>query len=320
MCNALSVNNLFIRRNELYLGYLNYTTSNLLLLVVALWNFGRILPIIEVGQEKAIKVSESRCDLIDLVDSHCHLADPRLRDDLDSIIDRAHQAGVTTLISVGAIGTITTDRLTVEIAGRHPSVFAAIGVHPHDAKDCDDARLQKIRDLAHSPRVIAIGESGLDFHYMHSPREAQEAALRSHLELAAELNKPIVIHCRDAEARVLAIVEEVGMPPRGGVIHCFTGDADAARRFVAMGFYVSFSGILTFRNAAAVHAAAAVVPEDRVMIETDAPYLAPEPYRGKRNEPAFVVRTLEALARRRNTDRGPLAASIRANVARLFFA
>jgi TatD DNase family protein len=270
-----------------------------------------------VGQEKAIKVSESRCDLID---SHCHLADPRLRDDFDSIIDRAHQAGVTTLISVGAIGTITTDRLTVEIAERHPSVFAAIGVHPHDAKDCDDARLKEIRELAHSPRVIAIGESGLDFHYMHSPREAQEAALRSHLELAAELNKPIVIHCRDAEARMLAIVEEVGMPPRGGVIHCFTGDADAARLFVAMGFYVSFSGILTFRNAAVVHAAAAVVPEDRVMIETDAPYLAPEPYRGKRNEPAFVARTLEALARRRNTDREPLAASIRANVARLFFA
>jgi TatD DNase family protein len=261
----------------------------------------------------------SPTDRFDVIDSHCHLADPRLRDDVDSIIGRANAAGVTTLISVGAIGSIVTDRLTVEIAERHESVFAAIGVHPHDAKDCDDVRLDQIRDLARSPRVIAIGESGLDFHYMHSPREAQELALRRHLELAAELNMPIVIHCRDAEERVLAIVEEVGMPPRGGVIHCFTGDADAAQRFVAIGFHISFSGILTFRNSKAVHAAAVVVPDDRLMVETDAPYLAPEPYRGQRNEPAFVVRTLEALARRRNTEPGPLAASIQANVARLFF-
>ncbi len=273
-----------------------------------------------MADKSATEGRSSPPDRFEVIDTHCHLADPRLRDDVDSIIDRARASGVTTLIAVGAIGTIATDRLTVEIAERHGSVFAVIGVHPHDAKDCDDARLEQIRDLARSPRVIAIGESGLDFHYMHSPREAQEVALRRHLELAAELNKPIVIHCRDAEARVLAIVAEVGMPPRGGVIHCFTGDADAARRFVAVGFHISFSGILTFRNAKAVQAAAAVVPDDRLMIETDAPYLAPEPYRGQRNEPAFVVRTLEALARRRNADPGPLAASIRANVARLFFA
>ena len=257
---------------------------------------------------------------MELTDSHCHLADPRLRDDVDSLIDRAHAAGVSMLISVGAIGGISTDRLTVQIAERHESVYAAVGVHPHDAKDCDGARLDQLRGLARSPRVVAIGESGLDFHYMHSPREAQEAALRRHLEMAAELDKPIVIHCRNAEDRVLAIVGEVGMPPRGGVIHCFTGDAEAAHRFVAIGFYISFSGILTFRNAQAVQAAAAIVPEDRMMIETDAPYLAPEPYRGQRNEPAFVVRTLEALARYRRADPGSLAASIGANVKRLFFA
>jgi TatD DNase family protein len=253
-----------------------------------------------------------------LVDSHCHLADPKLRDDIEGIIARAREAGVRTLISVGAIGSIETDRLTVEIATRHGNVYAAIGVHPHDAKDCDPLRIAQLRELAHSPKVVAIGESGLDFHYMHSPHEAQEASFRRHLELAAELGKPIVIHCRDAEARLLAIVREVGMPARGGVIHCFTGDAAAARDFLALGFHISFSGILTFKNAAAIREAAQIVPDDRVMVETDAPYLAPDPYRGKRNEPAYVVRTLEVLARVRGVDTAVLATMICANAGRLF--
>ncbi|HLW69617.1 MAG TPA: TatD family hydrolase [Candidatus Binataceae bacterium] len=253
-------------------------------------------------------------------DSHCHLADPRLREDVEAVIARARAAGVETIISVGAIGTIETDRRTVEIAERNDSVYAVIGVHPHDAKDCDAARLDELRDLARSRRVVAIGESGLDFHYLHSPHEAQEAALRRHLELAAELGQPIVIHCRDAETRVREIVEEVGIPPRGGVIHCFTGDTEAARRFLALGFHISFSGIVTFRNAATSRIAATVVPDDRIMIETDAPYLAPEPYRGKRNEPAFVMRTLEVLAGLRGVDSAALAAIITTNVARLFLA
>ena len=251
-------------------------------------------------------------------DSHCHLADPRLRDETAAIIERARAAGVETLIAVGAISSIATDRETVEIAERYDGVYAAVGVHPHDAKDCDDERLRQLRELAQSQRVAAIGESGLDFHYMHSSREAQEGALRRHLELAAEVNKPIVIHCRDAETRVREIVEDVGMPPRGGVIHCFTGDAEAARRFVAMGFHISFSGILTFRSAAVSRAAAMVVPADRLMVETDAPYLAPEPYRGKRNEPAFVMRTLEVLAAVRGIEVATLGAIIASNVARLF--
>jgi TatD DNase family protein len=153
---------------------------------------------------------------------------------------------------------------------------------------------------------------------MHSPPAAQEDALRRHLELAAELDKPIVIHCRDAEARVTAIVNEMGMPPRGGVIHCFTGDADAARRFLELGFHISFSGIVTFRNAEKIRGAAAIVPTDRLMVETDAPYLAPEPYRGKRNEPAFVTRTLEVLARLRSENTAVLGDRIVANVRDLF--
>jgi TatD DNase family protein len=231
-----------------------------------------------------------------LTDSHCHLADKRLYPDLDEILSRARLAGVMTIISVGSIGPIESDLLTVEIAERTPGVRAVIGVHPHHAMECTDQRLDQLRELASSPRVVAIGESGLDFHYMYSPAEVQESSLRRHLELATELDKPIVIHCRKAEERVAAIIAEVAIPPRGGVIHCFTGDAAAADTFLRLGFYISLSGILTFRNAKRVRDAARHVPLDRLLIETDAPYLAPEPYRGRRNEPAFVTRTLEVLA------------------------
>jgi TatD DNase family protein len=253
-----------------------------------------------------------------IIDTHCHLADRKVDADLEGVLTRAADAGVGAVISVGAISSIEVDRRTIEIAETHPHVYAAIGVHPHDAKDCDASRIAALRDLAKSRKVVAIGESGLDFHYMHSPVEAQEASLRRHLELASELALPIVIHCRDAEERLVAIVREVGMPARGGVIHCFTGNRDAAREFVALGFHISFSGIVTFRNAREVQDAAPTVPDDRVMVETDAPYLAPEPYRGKRNEPAYVRRTLEVLAKLRGVDADRLAAITSENARRLF--
>jgi len=253
-----------------------------------------------------------------IIDSHCHLADPKLRGDLEGALERAAQERIDTIVAVGAISSIETDRLTVEIAERHANVYAAIGVHPHDAKDCDANRLSQLRELAHSKKVVAIGESGLDFHYMHSPAEAQEASLRRHLELATELDLPIVIHCRNAEDRLASIVREVGMPSRGGVIHCFTGNRVAAREFVALGFYISFSGIVTFRSARELHLAAPTIPDDRVMVETDAPYLAPEPYRGKRNEPAFVRRTLEVLASLRGVEADHLATITSENARRLF--
>jgi TatD DNase family protein len=253
-----------------------------------------------------------------VIDTHCHLADAKLRDDVEGVIARASDVGVAQIISVGAIGPIDNDRLTVEIAERHENVFAAVGVHPHDASDCTPDRIAQLRELAASKKVVAIGESGLDFHYMHSPREAQEASLRAHLKLAGELDLPIVIHCRDAERRMVEIVGEAGIPPRGGVIHCFTGNVDAAREFVALGFCISFSGIITFKNAAPIREAAANLPDDRVMVETDAPYLAPEPYRGKRNEPAYVMRTLEVLANLRRVDAATLGAQVIANAARVF--
>jgi len=191
-------------------------------------------------------------------------------------------------------------------------------VHPHDAKDCTAERIAQLRELAASKKVVAIGESGLDFHYMHSPPAAQEASLRAHLSLAAELGLPIVIHCREAEHRLVEIVRESGLPPRGGVIHCFTGDINAAREFLALGFCISFSGIITFKNSAPIREAAAIVPDDRVMVETDSPYLAPDPYRGKRNEPAYVTRTLEILANLRRVDPAVLGAQVIKNATRIF--
>jgi TatD DNase family protein len=253
-----------------------------------------------------------------IIDTHCHLADPKLYADLDGVLRRAGEADIGAIVSVGAISSIETDQRTVEIAERHPQIYAAIGVHPHDAKDCDPERIGMLRELAQSKKVVAIGESGLDFHYMHSPMERQEAALRRHLELAVELDLPISIHCRDAEKRLAAIVREVAMPSRGGVIHCFTGNIDAAREFVALGFHISFSGIVTFRNAREIQAAAPTVPDDRVLLETDGPYLAPEPHRGKRNEPAYARRTLEVLAKLRGIESDRLAVITSDNARRLF--
>ena len=256
--------------------------------------------------------------MLPLIDTHCHLADAKLRDDVEAVLMRASEAGVRQMVSVGAIGPIDNDRLTVKIAETYDNVFAAVGMHPHDAKDASADRFAELHDLAGAAKVVAIGESGLDFFYKHSPAQAQELSLRRHLELASELELPIVIHCRDAEQRVIDIVRECGMPGAGGVIHCFTGNADAARAFIALGFHISFSGILTFRNAEQVREAAAIVPDDRLMIETDSPYLAPVPYRGKRNEPSFVVKTFEALAQVRHSDLALLSDQVVANARRLF--
>jgi TatD DNase family protein len=252
------------------------------------------------------------------VDSHCHLADTKFRGEIEHVLARAGEAGVGTIVSVGAIGSIETDRLTVEIVERHDNVFAAVGVHPHDAKDASPERIAALKDLARSKRVVAIGETGLDFHYMHSPREAQEDSLRRHLELATELNLPVVVHCREAEARMVEIVREVGIPPRGGVIHCFTGDSAAARDFLMLGFHISFSGIVTFKTANALREAAREVPDDRILVETDAPYLAPEPYRGKRNEPAYVVKTVQTLAKVRGVEAERMAEQTSSNAMRFF--
>ncbi len=274
-----------------------------------------------------------------LVDSHCHLADAKLRDEVVPILERAEAAGVDYIVTVGALGPLESDRLTVELAERHAGLFAAIGVHPHHARDCDAQRLAQVRDLARSQKVVALGETGLDYYYMHSPPEAQRRSLTRHLELASELGLPVVIHCRErapkresgraatgsaqpgeatAWEEIFAIAREVGFPAAGGVAHCFTGDRAAALECLECGLYISFSGIVTFRNAAALLDIASAVPDDRILVETDAPYLTPEPYRGRRNEPAYVRFTLAALAKARGVTPEHLAALVLANAGRLF--
>ena len=257
-------------------------------------------------------------ELPPLIDTHCHLADGRLHPDVDTVIGRAAAAGVRVIVAVGAIGAIQTDRDTVAIAQRHDHVYAVIGVHPHDADSCDEQRIEQVRELARSKKVVAIGETGMDLHYRHSTQEGQEESLRRHLRLARELSLPVVIHCRAAEPIVAQIVRDEGMPAAGGAIHCFTGATADAMRFLELGFFISFSGIVTFKNAGALRETARLIPDDRLLMETDAPYLTPEPHRGRRNEPAYVALTFGTLAKLRNANPAALAAQIMANAARLF--
>ncbi|HKD69255.1 MAG TPA: TatD family hydrolase [Candidatus Binataceae bacterium] len=270
------------------------------------------------GTERIAAAAVPSGGLPPLVDTHCHLADRKLQADAVALIARAEAAGVRVIVSVGAIGSIQTDRDTVAIAERHDNIYAVIGVHPHDAASCDTRRLDEVRELAGSKKVVAIGETGMDLHYQNSTRQAQEESLRRHLRLANELSLPVVIHCREAEPMVAAVVKEEGMPAAGGAVHCFTGTTEDALRFLALGFYISFSGIITFKNAGSLRETARIIPDNRLLVETDAPYLTPEPNRGRHNEPAYVALTFGALARLRNTLPSALAAQIMTNAAALF--
>ena len=230
-----------------------------------------------------------------LVDSHCHLDFPDLGRELDAVLDRARGAGV------GLIVTISTrvrrfDQLKA-IVEAHPEVFCSIGTHPHNAAEEPDVTVAELVEIARHPKVVAIGEAGLDYHYDHSPRDVQAKSFRTHIAAARETGLPLVIHAREADEDIARILEEesaVGAFPF--VLHCFTSGADLARRGLALGGYVSFSGVVTFKNAGALRDIALNVPPDRLLVETDAPYLAPEPVRGKTNEPAFVAHVAARLA------------------------
>jgi TatD DNase family protein len=227
---------------------------------------------------------------VKLVDSHCHLDDEKFDADREQVMERALAAGVETMMAIGTGGELD---VAIRQAERYPFVYATIGVHPHDASKATEETYARLRDLAKHPKVLAIGEIGLDYHYDFSPREVQRAVFDRQLEIAAEAGKPIVIHTREAWDDTMAQVTAL---PHGGIMHCFTGDADQARQALGLGFHLSFGGVLTFPKAEAVREAARIVPEDRLLVETDCPYLAPVPYRGKRNEPAFVVETARRLA------------------------
>lgn len=252
-----------------------------------------------------------------LVDHHCHLDFPDFADELDGVIARAKTAGVGLMVSIST-RVRRFDRL-LQIAAAHANVFCSVGTHPHYAHEELDVRVEEIVRLSRHSKVVAIGEAGLDYFYDKSPRAAQEQGFRAHIAAARETQLPLVIHARDADEDMASILEEEmanGTFP--AVLHCFTGGADLARRGLELGLYVSFSGILTFKNSDELRAVAKSVPLDRLLVETDAPYLAPGKYRGKRNEPAYVVETAAELAKVKGVTVDELAQVTTENFFRLY--
>lgn len=245
-------------------------------------------------------------------DSHCHV--PMLDDASDAVLADARAAAVDGLVCVGC--DVVSSRDAVALAGTAPDVWAAVGLHPHEARDLD-AAWEELCDLAAAPRVVAIGESGLDFYYNHSEAADQLRSFRAHIELARERDLALVVHVRDAWDALFEVFAELGAPDRT-VLHCFTGGPDELARAMAAGCSVSFSGIVSFKNAEEIRAAALACPADRLLVETDAPYLAPVPHRGQPNRPAFVADVGRALAAARDEPVEETAALTSANARRLF--
>ncbi|MGH7279071.1 MAG: TatD family hydrolase [Candidatus Rokuibacteriota bacterium] len=232
--------------------------------------------------------------MLPLFDTHAHLHFPDFAGDLDAVLARARAAGVTRMLTIGT--DVASSQSAVALAAREPDVWAAVGIHPHDAAGADDAALAEIERLAAASRVVAVGEIGLDFFRKLSPRPAQEAALRRQLDLARRLRKPVLIHCREAHPETLALLAEERVTEVGGIMHCFSGDVAVARRCLDLGLAISLAGPVTYPNARALPEVARAVPDDRLVIETDCPYLPPQPYRGKRNEPAYLTVTAARVA------------------------
>ncbi len=229
-----------------------------------------------------------------LIDSHCHLDDPKFDEDREQVMERARVAGVERMMAIGTGNGPPDLEVAVRQADLSPFIYATIGVHPHDASKATPESFVRLRELATHPKVVAVGEIGLDYHYDFSPREVQHAVFARQLEIAAEARLPIVIHTREAWDDTIALLRERWQG--AGIMHCFTGDERQAQEALDLGFHLSFGGVLTFPKAETVRQAARITPDDRLLVETDCPYLAPVPHRGKRNEPAFIVESVKRLA------------------------
>ena len=249
-----------------------------------------------------------------LVDSHCHLDFPDFTPERDAVIARAFAAGIGTMLTICTRLDQFDD--VRAIAESDPRLWCSVGAHPHEAADHADLLAERLVELAAHPRVVGIGETGLDFHYDLSPREVQERVFRAHIAAAQASGLPLIVHAREADAEIAAILASETPPP--GVLHCFTAGRALAEAALGLGFYISISGIVTFRNAEDLRAIVRDVPLDRLLVETDAPYLAPIPYRGKRNEPAFVAATAAAVATLKDIGPEELAAATTDNFFRLF--
>jgi TatD DNase family protein len=252
-----------------------------------------------------------------VIDSHCHIDMPQFDADRDEVVARAREAGLGEMLIVGEVDEGQALRRSLRVAEKY-GLPATAGVHPHQARLAVDAHWDEIAGLAREGRIVAIGEIGLDFHYDHSPRETQRDVFRRQIRLARDVGLPIVVHTREADAETALILEQEGARETGGVIHCFTGGLELARRALELGMLISFSGILAFPRAEVIQQVAREVPEDRLLVETDAPFLAPPPHRGKRNEPAFVVEVARKLAALRGVSERALAEAAERNYARLF--
>jgi TatD DNase family protein len=252
-----------------------------------------------------------------IIDSHCHLDFPDFAEELDAIVARARAAGVERMVTIST--RIAQGRAYQALAERFPEVYFSIGTHPHQAAEEAETNVEAVRQFAAHPKCVAIGEAGLDYHYNYAPPDVAERVFRAQIALARELDLPLVIHAREADADVARILrEEMAVGRFAALLHCFTSSRALAETGLELGLYISFSGVLTFKNSADLRAIARDAPLDRVLVETDAPYLAPVPHRGKRNEPAFVVETARMLAEAKGVSFDEIASATRANTLRIF--
>lgn len=252
-----------------------------------------------------------------LVDSHCHLDFPDFAAELDAVVERARAAGISRIVSICT--RVRKHAQVLVVAEKFPDIFCSVGTHPHNAHEELDIDAKALIAIAQHPKVVAIGEAGLDYHYDKSPRDAQAQGLRQHIAAARETKLPLVIHSRECDADMTKILQdESGKGAFPAVLHCFTGGRDLAFAAIELGHYVSFTGILTFKNSQDLRDIAAALPADRILVETDAPYLAPLPYRGKRNEPSYVVETAKVLAQTRGVSPEEIARQTTENFFRLF--
>ncbi len=251
-----------------------------------------------------------------LIDTHAHLDFPKFKGDLDQALHRARQAGVEAVVNAGADE--RSSRRSVELSKKYPQVSASVGIHPHSAAEASKNWVEMLEKLAREDTVLAIGEMGLDYYRNLSPREDQDKVFREQLRLACRVQKPVIIHSRDAHEETLQVLKEETLPEEGGVMHCFSGDRRLAEAFLDLGFYISLAGPLTYPKSHALRDLLHYIPENRLLFETDAPYLSPQAYRGKRNEPAYVKLVYERAAVALNRDLEELAEQVYVNAVRLF--
>jgi TatD DNase family protein len=255
-----------------------------------------------------------------LIDAHCHLEKATFGDELDQVIGRAEAAGLVNLIAVGASGVAAGADEALALTERYPHIFAAVGIHPHEAQAAHDepAAVAHIDACLRHPKAVALGEVGLDYYYTQSPVVVQNSVFRTFLRMARAHDKPLMLHIREAHADCYVALDEVGLPSKPGVVHCFTAGVAEAKNYLDRGMYLSIPGVVTFKNAGPLREAVQYAPLDRLLVETDSPYLAPVPHRGKRCEPAFVVQTALAVAALRGIELAEVEQQTTANAQRLF--